>query len=191
MLCLQGVFVQKHPVILSPLWYIFEEAPEDLARYFPTPVVPVAAADQPTSSCDAAATAAAASTAADAAGGSAAAMGSPAPSASDPAGCSMPVSSSQCDSSHQHGAGYRNDDTQTSSGVDSATPHHLALIQSLGCDKAKTCFRGLGTACMAEQSQRASGGPVEVCLLCLCVASTLKVRMAVGPQRLCTDGPLH
>ncbi|KAK9869043.1 hypothetical protein WJX84_007358 [Apatococcus fuscideae] len=113
----QGVFVQKHPVILSPLWYIFEEAPEDLARYFPTPVVPVAAADQPTSSCDAAATAAAASTAADAAGGSAAAMGSPAPSASDPAGCSMPVSSSQCDSSHQHGAGYRNDDTQTSSGI--------------------------------------------------------------------------
>ena len=41
---MQGVFVQKQPVMLSPLWYVFEEDPGDLARHFAT----VAASAAPT-----------------------------------------------------------------------------------------------------------------------------------------------
>ena len=43
----QGMFVRRQPVLLSPLWYVFEEAPEDLARYFPKLAQPTAAASQP------------------------------------------------------------------------------------------------------------------------------------------------
>ncbi len=41
------MFVRRQPVLLSPLWYVFEEAPEDLARYFPKLAQPSAVASQP------------------------------------------------------------------------------------------------------------------------------------------------
>ncbi|KAK9840458.1 hypothetical protein WJX74_010140 [Apatococcus lobatus] len=54
----QGVFLQRQPVMLSPLWYVFEEDPEDLARHFPPAAAsalpltaaPTTAADAPTGS---------------------------------------------------------------------------------------------------------------------------------------------